>query len=289
MADASTISACSAGALCRFANDDGCGDWVIFYGPNSQFQVFNVLSAVGFAVAGASIVRVSHNELAQAYGAMLCLVSLGSASFHGTASTAGFLIDIVPMAISAGILLYTGLHALQVDAHCHGQKAKKTRLAASASSAAFAVWVPWMMMETGFMSESVWAVWAFLFGSLGTIFGAISFMIFRVYHDVHGRALPATLRAVFFVLLGLGCTVHSFISGLCAGILAYFPFHALWHLFSAVSAYQSGCVLDAVCTFVTTMETRNAAGRPLPERTKRPLCPLFLRMLKDALPSQFSM
>uniref|UniRef100_A0A7S1LNG1 Uncharacterized protein n=1 Tax=Alexandrium catenella TaxID=2925 RepID=A0A7S1LNG1_ALECA len=141
------------------------------------------------------------------------------------------------------------------------------------------------MTEAGVAAPIVWAVWAVLFGSLGAIFGVISVLLFGEYADPSGTAFRDTMLAVVFILSGLLCTVHSFIPGLCSGALELFPFHALWHTLSAVSALKSGRVLDAVLMLTDAMERRAAVKL----RKRRSLCPLLVRMVKDALPSQFSM
>lgn len=273
--------------LCRFNNDDSCGDWVLGYGLASQLQLCNVLSAICFAAAGLQICRKTWAAGAQHYGVMLCLISLGSASFHATSGNTGFILDIAPMAASGGMLLHAALRVLQLHAGRRGRQAELRCFAASAGAAAFAVWVPWALIEAGVAAEVTWAVWAVLFGSFGAIFGVVSLLIFREYKDNSGSVYRDVAQAVAFILPGLLCTTHSFVPGLCSGVLARFPFHALWHASSAVSAFKSGCVLDAVLTLTAAMEQGVAEKRP--KRRDRSLCPLLLRMVRDAMPSQFSM
>lgn len=272
-----------ASAPCRFENDDGCGDLVLSYGLASQVQLFNALSALGFAAAGARLCACSRTAGARQYGIVMCLVSLGSASYHSTSGNTGFLMDIVPMAVSGAMLLHAAIHVLQLHFSQHGETA---RFAISAGAAAFAVWVPWAMMEAGVSAPSVWAVWAFLFGSMGAIFGVVALLIFTEYADPSGAAFRNVGQAVAFILFGLLCTVHSFVPGLCSGVLATLPFHALWHCFSAVSAYKTGRVLDSVLRLTEALERSSAEKQ---RKSSRSLCPLLVRMVKDALPSQFSM
>lgn len=271
---------------CRFDNDDGCGDIVLGYGATSQIQLCNAVSAAGFAIAGAKLCCRAQTIGAQRYGVLMCLVSLGSASYHSTSGNTGFLMDIVPMAVTGGLLLHSAIHALQLHANQRGEQGARLRFAISAGATAFAVWVPWALMEAGTPAAVTWAVWAVLFGSLGAVFGVISLLIFGEYADPSGTAFRDVKLAVAFILSGLLCTVHSFIPGLCSGAVAQFPFHALWHAFSAVSAFKSGCVLDAVLTLITAMEQKAAEKQ---RKRSRSLCPLLVRMIKDAMPSQFSM
>lgn len=273
-------------AHCRFDNDDDCGDFVFGYGTASKIQLINALSAAGFAMAGIRLCCKAQTAGARRYGVLMCLVTLGSASYHATSGNTGFLMDIVPMAASGGLLLHTAIHVMQLHANQRGSQGESVRFAVAAGAAALAVWVPWALREGGFPAPTVWAVWAVLFGSLGAIFGVIALLIFNEYADPSGTAVRDVKLAVAFILSGLLCTVHSFIPGLCSGALAQFPFHALWHVFSAVSAFKTGRILDAVLRLMAAMEQRAAEKQ---RKRSRSLCPLLVRMIKDAMPSQFSM
>jgi hypothetical protein len=277
----------------QFTNDDGCGDATVDYGLELRFQTWNVLTGLCFLNAGIQVLRKAQHTGAQAYGFMLCLVAIGSMSFHSTATMTGFLIDIVPMAVSGGQLVHAAINVLQLDANMRGQKVELLRFCGSAGISAFAVWVPWMMIESGFSAEAVWGVWAILFGSTGAIFGVVALLVFREYPDPRRTVYCDVAVAVASILLGLGTTVHSFIPGLCSGLVATFgdlPFHAIWHVCSSISAYKCGMLLDKVVSLCKSLEARNAAiasGAASPIRRKK--APLIVRMIKDALPSQFSM
>lgn len=281
------------GSSRQFTNDDGCGDHVIDYGVELRFQTWNVATGLFFLASGIQVIRRTRHVGAQAYGYVLCLVAFGSMSFHSTATMTGFLIDIVPMAISGGMLVNAAIHVLQLEASIDDKNDKKGdmhRFVASASAAAFAVWVPWTMMEAGFTAEAVWAVWAILFGLLGACFGVVALLVFREYPDPRSSVYLDVAVAVVAILVGLGSTLHSFIPGVCSGLLATFgklPFHAIWHVTASMCSYKCGIILDQVIGLSEALEARNKSGTRLPMRKKK--APLIVRMIKDAMPSQFSM
>jgi len=259
---ASAAPACLHGESlhCRFGNDDGCGDWIVGYGSGSEMQLFNTLSAVSFLLAGLRLCSARHPMGVRHFGVMLSLTAVGSASLHATSANTGFFMDIVPMAIIGAMLLHAAIHVLQLHTNQCGQQAEMLRFVASAVSAAVAVWVPWALIEAGYAAETTWAVWAVLFGSFGTIFGVVALVIFSLeeYSDSQGTVFQDVGQATAFILTGLLCTVHSFIPGLCTGWFAKFPLHSLWHVFSAVSSFKTGRVLDAVLTLSEALDHRQA-------------------------------
>jgi hypothetical protein len=274
----------------QFMNDDDCGDRVVDYALDLRFQTWNVVTGLFFLIAGVQIIRKAQNAGAQGYGFMICMVALGSMSFHATATMTGFLIDIVPMAISGGILVNAAIKVLQLDAHMRGAKVELHRFIASAAASSFAVYVPWVMIQAQFSAEAVWGIWALLFGSLGAVFGVVALLVFREYPDPRSTVYSDVAVAVACVMLGLGTTVHSFIPGLCSSLLASFghmPYHAIWHAGSSITSYKCGMILDQVIALCTALEARNEAGIKSPMRRKK--APLIVRMIKDAMPSQFSM
>eukprot|EP00932_Pfiesteria_piscicida_P019504 SRR837773.6333.p2 GENE.SRR837773.6333~~SRR837773.6333.p2 ORF type:complete len:239 (+),score=51.47 SRR837773.6333:89-718(+) len=209
---------------------------------------------------------------------------MGSFSYHATTALTGFIIDIVPMAVTAGLMLYRGTHALQADAGDFGLKAETTRMLVAAFCSFFAVYIPWTMMAVGISHSTVWGVWALLFGSMGAVFGAICLVVFFNEDILHGQPGKDLAVAIACVLLGLGCSVHSFIPGLCEGWRTFVPLHALWHVFSSITANRCGYLLDTLTKLVATMEDNAQAG------TKQKQASLLVRMLKrDSMPSQFSM
>jgi len=296
---ASVSSTCSASALegCeawaqaaahaakRFINDDACGDYVFPVGDTGlEFQAINALSAVCFIAAGAPLIWRADTPIARAYGLMMCGVGLGSFSYHATTSASGFIIDILPMAVTAALMIFTGVQALQVDAGETGPKAETTRLLIAIACSFFAVYIPWAMMAVGISHATVWGVWALMFGSMGVVFGVISLMVFFNEGILHGKPGMDLAVAIACVLLGFGCSVHSFIPGLCEGWRTTLPLHALWHVFSSVTANRCGYVLDTLTKLVSTME------EPANSCKKQKCNSLLVRLLKrDMLPSQFSM
>lgn len=221
--------------------------------------------------------------IARAYGFMMCLVGVGSFSFHATSSLVSFMIDIVPMAVTAGLMLFRAVHAIQAEAGESRTVAAETqRFVVSLGTSFVAVYVPWIMMQAGISHFNVWGLWAFLFGSMGVAFAVVSLLLFLHEGIFWGQGGRDLLISVVAILLGLGCTVHSFIPGLCAGWRTLLPLHAFWHLFSSISANRLGHVLDTLSKLVDAMELRESVPK-----TKRN--PLLLRMLRDAMPSQFSM
>jgi hypothetical protein len=221
--------------------------------------------------------------MARAYGFMMCLVGLGSFSFHATSSLVSFMIDIVPMAVTAAMMLFRAVHALQAEAgHSRTKNAETNRFMIAMGTAFVAVYSPWVLMQVGLSHQAVWGLWAFLFGAMGVVFAIVAFLLFVVegiFWGAGGRDLAISIVAI---LLGLGCTVHSFIPGLCVGWRTAVPLHAFWHFFSSISANRLGHVLDTLSELIETVEARECS-----QKTKG--TPLLLRMLKDALPSQFSM
>jgi hypothetical protein len=270
-----------------FINDDPCGDWVFPIGAHGlEAQVVNAASALSYIVAGAPLLWKADTPLARAYGLMMCGVGIGSFSYHATSSLSGFLVDIVPMAVTAGLCLYSAMHALQVDAGHRGQRAETTRFTASMAAAFVIVYIPWGLLMAGVSHFTVWWVWAFLFGSLCAFFFVVVLMVFfseGVLHKQHGIDLGIAITSV---LVGLSLTVHSFVPGLCQGWRQAFPFHACWHLFSSVTANRTGGLLDALTKMVVDMESRSDECCGKRGRGKL----LLVRLLRrDGLPSQFSM
>lgn len=201
-----------------------------------------------------------------------------------------FMIDIVPMAASAAILVAQAIHALQTVSGQRGDAAQTRRHLFAIGLAFFAVYVPWAMMEFGRPHGEVWAVWALLFGSMCTIFGVVAFILMVVEGVFWSRAGMNLVAALVCILSGLGCTVHSFMPGLCHGWRQLIPLHAMWHFCSAVTANRCGQVLDFLTQLTEAMETAmqsSASSGKSPGSTKR--APLLLRLTRDALPSQFSM
>lgn len=266
-----------------FINDDACGDWVIPLGRGGlSFQSVNAMSALLFVAAGAPLVCRAESPIARAYGLMMCGVGLGSFSFHGTSALSAFLIDIVPMAVTAALMLFKAIHVVQVDAGRVGKTAESARFFISMSAAVFAVYTPWMMIVAGVSHFTVWGVWALLFGSMGAIFGVVALAVFVNENVLFSRSGADLFIAIACVLMGLGCTIHSFIPGLCEGWRAALPLHAFWHLFSSITANRCGCVLDTVTKLVDAQE-KNPPKRKSGDS-------LLVRLIKnDALPSQFSM
>lgn len=268
-----------------FVNDDACGDWVVPLGYNGlELQAVNAASALLFVCAGVQLLWKVEAPIARAYGFMMSCVGVGSFSFHATTSLSGFMVDIVPMAVTAALMLFRAMHALQADAGQVGPDAESLRFVVAMGSAFVAVYTPWVMMVAGVSHYTVWGVWALLFGSMGAIFGVVALMVFfkeGVMHTHHGRDLVVAIAAV---LLGLGCSIHSFIPGMCEGWRTHFPFHAVWHLFSSVTANRCGHVLDYLTTLVSHMES------DVSDRKRRSGNSLLVRLMKrDFLPSQFSM
>jgi len=282
---AAAATAAAVAAAKRFENDDACGDWVYPIGAfGLEFQAANALSAICFVAAGAPLIWKADTPIARAYGLMMCAVGLGSFSYHATTSLSGFIIDIVPMAITAALMLFRATHALQVDAGETGPSAETTRYLVSMGSAVFAVYTPWAMMAAGVSHYTVWGVWALLFGSMGALFGVICLMVFFNEGILHGQPGIDLAVAIACVLLGLGCSVHSFIPGLCEGWRTSLPLHALWHVFASITSNRCGYLLDTMTKLVETME-ESANSR---KKTKGNS--LLVRLLKrDILPSQFSM
>jgi hypothetical protein len=282
----SAVAAAEAiAAAKRFENDDACGDWVYPVGAfGLEFQAANALSATCFVMAGAPLIWKADTPVARAYGFMMCCVGLGSFSFHATTSLSGFVIDIVPMAVTAALMLFRGIHALQVDAGVTGPSAETTRLLVCMGSAVFAVYTPWAMMAAGVSHYTVWGVWALLFGSMGAIFGVICLMVFFNEGILRGQPGMDLGVAIACVLSGLGCSVHSFIPGLCEGWRTAVPLHALWHVFSSITANRCGYLLDTMTKLVATMEDSANSCKKTKGNS------LLVRLLKrDILPSQFSM
>lgn len=265
-----------------FQNDDACGDWSIPLGYGAVMQPANSASAAFFVMAGLHVLCTADTATARRYGVAMCVVGCCSCSFHATSSAAFFFVDIVPMAVTAGILLYKGVHALQARAGICGGCAEDVRLYISIAAAVFAVFMPCLLMHLGFSHSLVWAVWALLFGSMGVTYTLMAIAIFAAEGIIIGKQGRDILISIVFILLGLGCTIHSFIPGLCTGWRAAVPLHAGWHFFSAVCSNRLGCTLDSLTQLVACME---GAGRT----KKAKHAPLLVRMVKDFLPSQFSM
>lgn len=272
-----------AWALQPFENDDACGDWLLPLGQNLDFQTANALSASCFVMAGAHCYWKADTPIARAYGFMMCLVGIGSFSFHATSSLVSFMIDIVPMAVTAAMMLFRAVHALQAEAgESRGSNPETQRFVIAMGSSFVAVYLPWILMQLGLSHFKVWGLWAFLFGSMGVAFAIVASLIFVVEGIFWGKGGRDLFISVVAIILGLGCTIHSFIPGLCDGWRTSVPLHAFWHIFSSISANRLGHVLDTLTKLVESMELRECVAKG-----KRK--PLLLRMLKDALPSQFSM
>eukprot|EP00929_Paragymnodinium_shiwhaense_P059325 TRINITY_DN29711_c0_g1_i1.p1 TRINITY_DN29711_c0_g1~~TRINITY_DN29711_c0_g1_i1.p1 ORF type:complete len:296 (-),score=42.79 TRINITY_DN29711_c0_g1_i1:523-1410(-) len=288
-ADNYTVKAAPAGVDAAhsnlFVNDDACGDWVIPLGFGGlEFQSVNAMSALLYVIAGLAILfRPNTTPLARGYGLMTAAIGLGSFSFHATTSFSAFLIDIVPMAVTGAIMLFKAVHAVQIDVGFGGETAEAARYFISMAAAVVAVYTPWMMMMTGASHFTVWAVWAFLFGSMGAILGVVALEVFFKEGMLFSKAGRDILVAAVSVLVGLGFTVHSFIPGMCVGWRAALPCHALWHIFSSISANRSGCVLDNLTKLVSVLEKE-------PQKQRKKGDGLLGRLIKrDAFPSQFSM
>jgi len=272
----------SAGVGGVFINDDHCGDWVIPLPRGLGFQTVNACSAMCFVAAGAQVFFRAESPIARAYGMLMIAVGFGSFSFHATTSLSGFLIDIVPMAITAALMLFKAVHAIQIDAGIVDKAAESTRWFISIFCAAFAVYVPWMLMTAGVSHFVVWGVWAFLFGSMGVIFALVSLAVFFHEGILWGKPGRDILLSIVAVLLGLGCTIHSFIPGMCVGWRAALPLHAFWHLFSSITANRLGHTLDILTRLVETIE--------MEPKKKQSGKSLLVRLVQcDLLPSQFSM
>merc|ERR1719285_1375741 len=104
-----------------------------------------------------------------------------------------------------------------------------------------AVYTPWAMMMAGMSHYAAWGVWA--------------------------------------LLLGLAFSVHSFVPGLCQGWRTVLPFHALWHLFSSITANRCGRTLDNLTKLVTAME-----GSAVPLKKDKVRSLLFRLIKRDLLP-----
>jgi hypothetical protein len=266
-----------------FVNDDSCGDWLVPLANGYELQGLNALSALSFVVAGAPLVWGAKTPIARAYGLMMCGVGVGSCSFHATTSLAGFLVDICPMAVTAALMLYRAVHAVQADhGSSVGERAETTRMLICMAAAFVAVYLPWSLIVTGASHFTVWWVWAFLFGSMGTVFGVVALMVFANEGMLCGPSGVDIATAIACVLVGLGFTVHSFIPGMCDGWRTGFPFHAMWHFFSAVTANRCGRVLDTLTKLVEEMETA-------PQKKRKSKSLLVRLMQRELLPSQFSM
>lgn len=268
-----------------FVNDDSCGDWLLELGHGLEFQSVNALSALSFIAAGAPLLWWADTPIARAYGLMMCGVGIGSCSFHATTSLSGFLVDICPMAVTAALMLFRAVHALQADAGwSKGATAETARLLISMGAAFVAVYLPWSLIVVGTSHFTVWWVWAFLFGSMGAAFAVVALTVFLNEGVLCGQSGRDLFLAIACVLIGLAFTVHSFIPGLCHGWRSCFPFHALWHLFSSVTANRCGHILDSLTKFVEMIEENQQKRKG--NSTKS----LLVRLMKhDILPSQFSM
>mmetsp|Transcript_103912 Transcript_103912/g.179505 ORF Transcript_103912/g.179505 Transcript_103912/m.179505 type:complete len:293 (+) Transcript_103912:72-950(+) len=269
--------------LQQFENDDACGDIVYPLGPHLSFQTFNALSASLFVMAGAHLLWKADTPMARGYGFMMCCVGTGSFSFHATGSLVSFMIDIVPMAVTAAMMLFRAVHGLQAEAGHKGSDAETVRWCIAMGASFVAVYLPWVAMQAGLSHYKVWGLWAFLFGSMGVVFAAVAFALFLCEGVLWGKGGRDLAISIACILLGLGCTIHSFIPGLCSGWRTQIPVHALWHLFSSITANRLGYILDMLTKLVWSMESDTTT----PSRKKQK--PLLLRMVADALPSQFSM
>lgn len=266
-----------------FINDDECGDWVLPLGGGYRFQSVNAMSAMCFVAAGVQLVRKAETPIARAYGVMMICVGLGSCSFHATTSLSGFLIDIVPMAVTASLMLFKAMHAVQADLGHGGPNAESTRWTVCLCCSVFAVYTPWVMITAGFSHFTVWGVWALLFGSMGALFGVVSLAIFFQEDLLRGKPGFDLGLAIAAVLLGLGCTIHSFVPGLCVGWRTVVPLHACWHFFSAITANKCGHTLDTLTKLIEVIEME-------PKKKLWSSDSLLVRLLKrDSMPSQFSM
>jgi len=266
-----------------FVNDDSCGDWLVPLANGYELQGLNALSALSFVIAGAPLVWRAKTPIARAYGLMMCGVGVGSCSFHATTSLAGFLVDICPMAVTAALMLYRAVHAVQADAGSSvGEGAETTRMLVCMAAAFVAVYVPWSLIVAGASHFTVWWVWASLFGSMGAAFGVVALVVFANEGVLRGPSGADIFTATACVLLGLGLTAHSFIPGMCDGWRAGFPFHALWHVFSAVTANRCGRVLDTLTRLIEGMEAA-------PQKKSKSKSLLVRLMRRELLPSQFSM
>jgi len=266
-----------------FINDDECGDWVLPLAGGLRFQSVNAMSALCFVVAGLQLLIKAETPIARAYGLMMCCVGLGSFSFHATSSLSAFLIDIVPMAVTASLMLFKAIHAVQADAGHGGVGAESTRWFISMGCGVFAVYTPWVMIVSGFSHFTVWGVWALLFGSMGTVFGVVSLAIFFQEDLMRGKPGFNLSLAIAAVLLGLGCTIHSFVPGMCVGWRTVVPLHACWHFFSAITANRCGHTLDTLTKLIEAIELE-------PKKKLWSSDSLLVRLLKrDSMPSQFSM
>lgn len=262
-----------------FVNDDSCGDWT-WQHNGMVFQSGNAASAVAFVLAGLPLLRSSAPSV-QAYGLLLCWVGVGSFSFHATSLAVSFFIDIVPMAATAALMVFRALHALQAESGRCDAAGESSRYLVSTSAAAIAVYVPWALMAFSFPHSVVWGVWAFLFGSMGAFFGVVALAVFASEGLLQGPSGRDLAVAVLCILLGLGCTLHSFLPGLCTGWRDSLPTHALWHLLSAITANRCGRLLETMTELAQSLEARER--KPCGKS-------LLLRLVQcDALPSQFSM
>mmetsp|Transcript_55606 Transcript_55606/g.118420 ORF Transcript_55606/g.118420 Transcript_55606/m.118420 type:complete len:334 (-) Transcript_55606:541-1542(-) len=256
LCDGVAASSALAAAL-RFNNDDACGDWVFPFGAHDglQFQAVNALSAGCFVAAGLPLARNASAPITRGYGLLLCCVGLGSFSYHATTAASGFIIDIAPMAATAGFLVFKGLHGMQaIRGIAPTERTQTHRLLVAAGCSFFAVYIPWALMALGFMHEVVWGVWALLFGSMGAAFGVMALLIFLHQNIIYGQPGRDLAIAIACILLGLGCSIHSFIPGLCSGWRTIFPLHALWHLISSITGNRCGRMLDTVANCVIQME-----------------------------------
>merc|ERR1712070_39101 len=104
---------------------------------------------------------------------------------------------------------------------------------------------------------------------MGVVFTLLALVIFWAEGVLFGRPGRDILVSIVFILLGLGCTIHSFVPGLCMGWRAAVPLHAGWHFFSSVTSNRLGCTLDSLTQLVACMD---GAGRP----TKAKHAPLLV-------------
>lgn len=269
--------------LQQFENDDACGDIVLPIGAHFSFQLFNAASAFCFITAGGHLLMKADTPIARAYGFMMCCVGIGSFSFHATSSLVSFMIDIVPMAVTAAMMLFRAVHGLQAEAGYKGHDAETCRWCVAMGASFMAVYLPWVAFQAGLSHYKVWGLWAFLFGSMGAVFGVVALALFFCEGLLCGKGGRDLAIAIGCILLGLGCTVHSFIPGLCYGWRTQVPVHALWHVFSSITANRCGWILDMLTKLVWSMECDSARA---PRKKQKPL---LLRMVRDAMPSQFSM